>query len=77
MSGYTTDRFGADMKITVPAGYAVAGAAWIRTRHAGDKGLYEFQMARASFPGSIAVVKGNPVRAPSEGVTTALSRHLI
>jgi len=38
----------------------------------GDKRAYELKFERASFPGSIAVVKGQPAKVASEGVTTAL-----
>ena len=72
VSGYTTDRFGADMKISVPMGYSVAGSGLDSHQANGDKNTYEFRMDRPSFPGSIAVVKGDPARVSSEGVTTAL-----
>src|SRR5579872_5223417 len=57
VSGYTTNRFGADMKVTVPMGYAVLGSGMDSHQTAGDKNQYEFKMERHSFPGSIAVVK--------------------
>ena len=72
VSGYTTDRFGADMKVTVPMGYSVLGSGIDSKASAGDKNTYEFKLARHSFPGSIAVVKDQPARVQSEGVTTAL-----
>jgi len=72
VSGYSTDRFGTDMKISVPMGYAVIGSGLDSHQPAGDKNQYEFKMERASFPGSIAVVKDQPVRMQSEGVTTTL-----
>src|SRR5208283_5027356 len=62
VSGYTTDRFAADMRVTVPAGYTVLGSGIDSRQAAGDKNLFEFKMARASFPGSIAVVKDAPVK---------------
>lgn len=72
VSGYTTDRFGADMKVTVPMGYTVLGSGMDSHQAAGDKNLYEFKMERHSFPGSIAVVKDPAVKVPSEGVTTSM-----
>ncbi len=72
MSGYTTDRFAADMKVTVPAGYTVLGSGLDSHQAAGDKSVYEFKFEQPSFPGSIAVVKDQPVKAQSEGVTTTL-----
>ena len=72
VSGYTTNRFGADMKVTVPMGYAVLGSGLDSHQTSGDKNQYEFKMERHSFPGSIAVVKDQAVKVPSEGVTSAL-----
>lgn len=72
ISGYTTDRFTADMKITVPSNYSVIGSGLDSHQAQGDKTLFEFKMDRPSFPGSIAVVKGDPKRVQSEGVTTTL-----
>jgi hypothetical protein len=72
VNGYTTDRFASDFKITVPTGYAVVGSGIDSRQAAGDKSVYEFRFERQSFPGSIAVVKGDPAKVPEEGVTTAL-----
>ena len=72
VSGYTTDRFAADMKVTVPMGYSVVGSGIDSRQSAGDKNLFEFKLGRASFPGSIAVVKEQPVKSQTEGVTTTL-----
>ena len=72
VSGYTTDRFAANVRVTVPMGYTVV-ASGVDTRTAtGDKTAYDFKFERPSFPGSFAVVKGNPVKVQSEGVTTSL-----
>ncbi len=72
VSGYTADRFGADLRITVPTGYSVLGSGIDSHQASGDKNLFEFKMDRPSFPGSIAVVKDAPVKVDSEGVTTTL-----
>ena len=72
VSGYTTDRFAADMHVTVPAGYTVLGSGLDSKETVGDKTRYEFKFDRPSFPGSIAVVKGQPAKVASEGVTTSL-----
>ena len=72
VSGYSTDRFAADMKITVPAGYTVLGSGLDSHQAAGDKIQYEFKFEHRSFPGSIAVVKDPPKKAQSEGVTTTV-----
>jgi tetratricopeptide (TPR) repeat protein len=72
VSGYTTDRFGADLRITVPTGYSVLGSGIDSRQASGDKNLFEFKMDRPSFPGSIAVVKDQPIKVDTEGVTTTL-----
>ncbi|MGD0500336.1 MAG: M1 family aminopeptidase [Bryobacteraceae bacterium] len=72
VAGYTSDRFAADLRITVPAGYTAIGSGLDSHQSAGDKTTYEFKLERPSFPGSIAVVKGDPVKVQSEGSTSSL-----
>ncbi len=72
VSGYTTDRFGADIRVTVPTGFTVVGSGNDSHQTQGDKTLFEFKFERHSFPGSIAVVKGPPANIASEGVHTAI-----
>jgi len=72
VSGYTTDRFTADVRVTVPTGYTVLGSGIDSRQAAGDKNVFEFKFEHPSFPGSIAVVKGDAVKVASEGVTTSL-----
>ena len=57
VSGYTSDRFTATIDVTAPAGYTVIGGG---------------TQARPSFPGSIAVLRGQPVKNSTEGITTNL-----
>jgi hypothetical protein len=72
ISGYTTDRFAANMRITVPTGYAVIASGLETQQVVAGKIAYEFKFERPSFPGNFAVVKGNPVKVQSEGVNTSL-----
>jgi tetratricopeptide (TPR) repeat protein len=72
VSGYTTDRYSANLNITVPAAYKVIASGTDTSKHAADKVVYSFDFGRASFPGSIAVVKEEPARVSSEGVNTAI-----
>ena len=72
ISGYTTDRFAANIRVTAPQGFKVIGSGLESTQTAGDKVMTLFQFERPSFPGSIAVLKDEAVKVPSEGVTTAL-----
>ena len=70
INGYSTDRFAAEMRITVPMGYTVLGSGLDSKAVQADKQIYTIKFERPSFPGSIAVVKGDPARISSEGVTT-------
>jgi len=72
INDYTTDRYTADLHITVPNGYKVIASGLERSERAADKIAYSFQYIKPSFPGSIAVVQGDPVRVNSEGVTTSI-----
>lgn len=68
VNGYSTGRFSADMKIQVPPGYAVIASGG----GTGSSGVFTYHFAKESFPGSIAVVKGDPVKSNSEGIRTDL-----
>src|ERR1051326_4143123 len=75
VSGYTTDRFAANLHVTVPMGFSLLATGFDSHQTAGDKNVYDVKFEKASFPGSIAVVKGQPAKVQSEGVTTALYFH--
>ena len=68
ISGYTSDRFTSTMHITVPAGFQVVGSG--SGSNSGNVWTYEF--SKPSFPGDIAVVKGNAIKSSNEGLTTTL-----
>jgi tetratricopeptide (TPR) repeat protein len=73
LNGYTSDRYSTDMKVTVPEGYKViASGLESRAEAPAGKVSYVFSYTHESFPGSIAVVKGEGVKVGSEGVTTTL-----
>ena len=72
VSGYTTDRYSAEINITVAQGSAVIANGVETSRPAGGKVVYSFKFDRASFPGSIAVVHGDPTRVTTEGLTTTV-----
>jgi Tfp pilus assembly protein PilF len=72
VSGYTTDRFSTDLRVTVPAGYTVLGSGLDSKETVADKTRYEIKFDHPSFPGSLAIVKGQPAKVASEGVTTSL-----
>jgi hypothetical protein len=60
------------MRVTVPMGYTVLGSGIDSRDVKADKQLYTIKLERPSFPGSLAIVKGQPARIASEGVTTAM-----
>jgi Peptidase family M1 domain len=73
IGGYTTDRYSAQINVMVAKGYKVLGSGIDTAQPLADKTKYSFQFDRASFPGSIAIVKDEPAtRVSSEGVTTTL-----
>jgi hypothetical protein len=73
VSGYSVDRFTSDVHITVPSGYQVIASGLGNSKPAGPgKTAFDFQFTKPSFPGSIAVVQGAPVKVSSEGVTTSV-----
>src|SRR6185436_1328851 len=73
VNDYTTDRFTADLRVTVPSGYKVIATGLESADSAADgKTTARFQIATPSFPGSFAVVQGDPTRIASGGINTAL-----
>ncbi len=70
VAGYTTDRFLMDLRVTVPAGFSVIASGDEKKDVGGDKAIYSFHTTEASFPGSIAVVQGNPQQVQAGGVVT-------
>jgi len=72
ISGYTADRFTSTMHISVPQGFQVIGAGSGGSAAAGDQTVFTFDFSKPSFPGDIAVVKGQPVKAAAEGLTASV-----
>jgi tetratricopeptide (TPR) repeat protein len=73
VSGYTTDRYSAQINVAVAKGNKVLGSGIDTAESKDDKTTYSFKFDRASFPGSIAVVKDEqPTPVKQEGVTTFL-----
>jgi aminopeptidase N len=69
--GYTTNRFTADLHITAPSEYRVVASGDLKTDRASNgRTLYSFRYDKPSFPGSIALVKDEPVRVSSQGINT-------
>jgi Peptidase family M1 domain/Tetratricopeptide repeat len=72
VSGYTVDRFKADLSITTPSEYTVIASGDQKVEKlGGDRTVYSFSYTQnPSFPGSVAIVQGQPLRVSSEGITT-------
>ncbi len=71
VSGYTTDRFAAALNITTPSEYRVVASGDLKKgTAAGGKALFSFQYDKRSFPGSIALLKGDPAHVSSQGINT-------
>jgi len=71
VNDYTSDRFTSDLKVTVPAGYKVV-ASGIDSKENAPSGMtaVRYKFDQASFPGSFAVVRGDPKPIVAGGVTT-------
>jgi hypothetical protein len=72
VSGYTSDRFTSTINVTVPDGFKVIGSGNDSVKAAGGSSMFTFQFTKPSFPGDIAVVKGQPVKNSTDGLTTTL-----
>lgn len=65
MTGYLTDRFTADIRVTVPEGYRVVGSGAV-TPLTQSGGTFEFSWKKPGFPGTIIAGKfAAPQPAPS------------
>jgi len=73
VSGYTTDRFTSKITVTVPQGYTVIGSGIDpKPAAATDSTIFSFDFAKPSFPGDIAIERGQPVKNATDGLTTTL-----
>ncbi|HEX4810137.1 MAG TPA: M1 family aminopeptidase [Bryobacteraceae bacterium] len=71
VSGYTVDRFEADLRVTTPSGFRVLASGDVKQDQAGnDRTVYIFQYKQSSFPGSLAIVKSDAVKVSSQGITS-------
>jgi tetratricopeptide (TPR) repeat protein len=70
VNDYTADRFAMDLKVTVPQGFKVI-ASGIDSNETAPAGMTttHFSFTQASFPGSFAVVRGDPKVVSDSGVT--------
>ena len=73
VNNYSINRFAADLNITTPEGYRVVASGDMKTATAADGGLVSsFHYEHTSFPGSIAILKGEATRVSSQGINTQI-----
>jgi aminopeptidase N len=76
VNGYTSDRFSADLHISTPSDYCVVASGDMKTDRASNgRTLWSFHYEHESFPGSIAIVKGEGRRVTSGGVNATIYFH--
>jgi tetratricopeptide (TPR) repeat protein len=77
VTGYTVDRFTAEMHITAPSEYKVIASGDEKVEpQSGGQTKYSFAyMQNPSFPGSIALVKEQPQKISSQGISTTIYFH--
>lgn len=72
IANYTAGRFSATLNVSVPAGFRVVASGTGTSRPDGANTLFTYTFGQRSFPGSLAVVKGQPTVNATDGVTTTL-----
>jgi aminopeptidase N len=74
ITGYTVDRFTAEMHITAPSEYKVIASGDEKVEpQSGGQTKYSFAYTQnPSFPGSIALVKEQPQKVSSQGISTTI-----
>ena len=73
VNGYTTDRFSSDLHISTPSEYRVVASGDMKAnKAAGGQTAYSFHYEQASFPGSIAIVKGEGKRVTAQGINSTV-----
>ena len=72
VNGYGADRFTSDIRVTAPAGMTVLGSG-LGTRSEALEGIeHQFEFNYPSFPGTIAIVKEEPVQASTGSASSAV-----
>lgn len=70
VNGYGADQFSANINTTVPLGFKVLGSGFSTNADAESGVTFSHQFNQQSFPGSIAVVRGDPVQSTYSGTRT-------
>ena len=73
VNGFRADQYTAFLQVAVPEGFNVLGSG-LSTKAAADDGRvkYTFEFGQPSFPGSIAIVRDEPVTAEAAGITNTV-----
>jgi aminopeptidase N len=73
VNGYAADQFTSKIQVAVPDGFQVIGSG-LSTKGAAEGGRvkHSFEFKQSSFPGSIAILREEPVVAESAGVKTTV-----
>lgn len=67
ISGYTSDRYTAEIKVIVPNGMRAVSSGLETEEDAGARKVYTYVTQKPGFPGSLAVVSGTAKRVSSQG----------
>jgi len=70
ISGYTTDRYTAEIKVIVPNAVRTVSSGLETVEDAGARKVYSYTTQKPGFAGNLAVVQGGAKRVSSQGVTS-------
>ena len=78
VNGFGADQFTARIQIAAPEGFKVIGSGLASAGTAeGGRVKHTFEFKQASFPGSIAILRDEPVTAETSGITTTVYFHSV
>lgn len=73
VNGFAADQFTSRIQVALPEGFRVIGSGLSSTQAAeGGRVAHSFEFNQASFPGSIAIVRDEPLNAETAGITTTV-----
>ncbi len=72
VNGFEADQFSAKISLEVPAGYKVVGSGIGTSADTANGKNYTFDFTQDSFPGSVAIVKGDPILVSSQGAQNSV-----
>lgn len=72
VNGYAADQFSSTIRVTAPAGYTALGGGLVSTSQTDNGEQHTLTFSQSSFPGNVALVQSEPVRAEVDGVTTTV-----